>query len=44
MRVILDIKDGIYDNLIYILNNLPDVKIIDEDSYLESLEKIKKGI
>jgi len=49
MRVILDIKDGVYDNLMYILNNLPDVKIIDEefaideDSCLESLEKIKKG-
>ena len=49
MRVILDIKDGVYDNLMYVLKNLPDVKIIDEefeideDSCLESLEDIKKG-
>ncbi len=49
MRVILDIKDGVYDNLMYVLKNLPDVKIIDEefeideDSCLESLENIKKG-
>ena len=49
MRIVLDVKDGAYDNLMYILKNLPDVKIIneefkvDEDLCLKTLEKIKKG-
>ena len=49
MRIVLDVKDGVYDNLMYILKNLPDVKIIDEefkideDLCLKTLEKIKKG-
>jgi len=46
MRIVLDVKDGVYDNLMYILKNLPDVKIIneefeiDKDLCLETLKKI----